>query len=129
MSGRRWLFDFCSVCNGFESYWLIHCQFGEDFSVEGDVGFLEASDQAAVGGAVQVGAGVDAGIPELAEGSLAVFAVTGGKLQGAGNGLAATLDAGTVAAGHTFGSLANFLMFGVRGNAAFNAHARLPTSI
>ena len=67
--------------DGGEGFGLVDGQFGQDFAVQGDVGFLEAGDQLAVGGAVEAGGGVDAGVPELAEGALAVLAVAGGELQ------------------------------------------------
>src|SRR5260370_880968 len=84
------------LLNGFddggEGFGFVDSQLSQDLAIEGDVSGFEAGDQLAVGGAVQAGAGVDAGVPDLAESALFVAAVAGGKLQRFGDGLTTALD-------------------------------------
>ena len=94
-------------------------QFGQDFAVQGNVGLFEAGDQLAVGSAIETGAGVDTGIPELAESAFAVLAVASGELQRFGDGLAATLDADPVGVAEAFSGFTDLFVLGVTSDTSF----------
>ena len=81
-----------SFDDGFEGLWLVDGELCQYFAVKTNLCSLEAGNQARVGSAVQAGCGVDTGVPQLAESSLAVTSVIVGINQRTGNGLLAALD-------------------------------------
>lgn len=111
--------------DGFEGFGFVDGQFGQDFAVQSDVSLFEAGDQLGIGGAIQAGGGVDAGVPELPKGALAILAVAGGVLQAFSDGLTAALDAYAVRVAKTLSGLTDLVMLGVGGDAAFDSHKLL----
>ena len=61
-----------------EGFFAGSSDFGKDFSIEGDVVFLERSDELAVSGAILAEGGIEADIPKPTEVSLLVSPVSEG---------------------------------------------------
>ena len=116
------LSGFGSLDDGFECLGLADGQLGQDLAVEGDAGFLDSAHEGGVGDTELVHAGIDAGDPEAAEIALLVAAIAVLVLEGLQDGLAGLADAGTTDKAVAFSLSAQFLVFGVGSDAAFDSH-------
>lgn len=86
----------CFFCDLFEGIWVLLCQNGQHFAVDGDIGLLEAAYEAGVGECaradhrlcafktvdLRIECRIDADVPELAEIVLLVATVRKGILAG-----------------------------------------------
>src|SRR5690348_15945778 len=105
---------------------VVHGEIRQHLAVDGDAGFVEARDQAAVGQSELARGRVDAHDPQRAELALLLLAADVGVLLGLGDGLlgnAIDLAAGVVVA---LGGLPGFLVTRTRGDATLDScHGRL----
>ena len=82
--------------DGFERGWFVDGKFSEDFAVEADLLVFESLDKRAVAYTVCTCCCIDASIPQLAEGALALAAVAVGVFERLHERLTATLNTYTV---------------------------------
>jgi len=80
-----------------------HSELGKHFAVDPHIGFLEATDQAAVAHAIEASGGIDPGDPETTEIALATTTVAVGVAEGLHHPLIRGAEEGAVAAAETAG--------------------------
>ena len=69
------LCSFCDFGNLAERLRVANCNVGQHLAIQNNVGFLQTSDQAAVGNSIEPGCCVNSGDPQLAQFALAYAAV------------------------------------------------------
>src|SRR5260221_2915061 len=117
----------CLLDQRLERSRLAHGKLGQDLAVDLDPGFAEAADKSAVGQAMLAHGGVDALDPQGSERPLAVLAIAIGVLRRLVDRRLGGADGVLAPAVEALGAMQNFLVLGVRGDAAFySRHEKSP---
>ena len=118
---------FCFFGQNSKYLLVIDGQFGQHFTVNRDLGFLQTVDKAAVGKAMLTCSGIDTDNPQLTELTLSRLAVALGILTCLNDRLFGDAEDFATGVVIALGSCQYFFVTGAGGNASFNScHVALP---